>query len=76
MQESCAFLCGNREIKLCGCRGVEKYTEGEIVLVMCDMYFKITGGNLTVSSFRNGEISVTGAIESVLLLKKKVGEDE
>ena len=76
MKESCAFLCGNREIRLCGCRGVDKYTVGERVLVMCDMYVRVLGAELTLSSFRNGEISVAGLIETVQLLKNRGANDE
>lgn len=69
MGESCAFLLGNKEIRFCGCRGVGKYSESEIVLKMDDMRVSVCGSELTLSTFRNGEISVTGAIESVNLLK-------
>ena len=70
MRESCAFLVGNREVKLCGCIGVEKYALDEIVLDMTDMRVAIKGNALMISTFRNGEISVAGAIEGVLLMRK------
>ena len=71
MKESCAFLIGSREIKFCGCRGVDKYALDEIVLNMTDMKVAIRGDALMLSTFRNGEISVTGAIESVILMRER-----
>lgn len=70
MKESCAFLIGNREIKFCGCKGVDKYALDEIILNMTDMRIGIRGDVLMLSTFRNGEISVTGAIESVNLMRE------
>ena len=69
--ESCAFLTSNKKITLCGCYGVKKYSENEITVTMCDQDISISGVSLTVSTFLNGEISVTGAIESIALHKKE-----
>jgi sporulation protein YqfC len=73
MGESCAFLLGDKEIRFCGCKGVGKYSESEIVLMMNDMCVSICGSKLTLSTFRNGEISVAGTIENINLIKNGGG---
>ena len=70
MKESCAFLTGNKEIRFCSCRGIEKYTESEIVLCLSDMTVSVLGSCLELTTFLNGEISVTGSIETLNLIKK------
>ncbi len=64
------FLTSNRKITLCGCDRVEKYGDTEIELKMCDMNVKIEGRGLSVYTFVNGEISVTGEINALSLIKR------
>ena len=71
MRESCAFLCGKREIRFGFCRSVEKYTANEICLVLSDLRVCIVGAKLQITTYRNGEISVTGSIENIALAEKE-----
>ena len=69
--ESCAFLTSNSKITFCGCDKVEKYGDIEIELRLCDTNVYIGGKNLSLSTFVNGEISVTGAIETLKFEKRR-----
>ncbi len=62
---------GNRELMLCGCRGLVSYTGERVVLTMCDGGLTVTGRGLEVKSFTGGRISVTGSIETMTF-----GKDE
>ena len=71
LSDSCAFLTSNKKVVLCGCMGVIKYTDTEIILSLTDAQTCITGENLLLSTFFGGEISVTGEIETLSI--KKIG---
>ncbi len=68
--ESCAFLTSNKKITLCGCRRVIKYDSLQVELDMCDTDMSICGSKLLLFTFENGEITITGAIESIKFGKK------
>ena len=63
--KSCVFISSNEKITVCGCDGVDKYTEAEIVLSLTERKLKIVGKRLCLSTYVSGEIAVTGAIESI-----------
>ena len=74
LNESCAFLTANRKIVFCGCKGVIKYTDEEIILSLSDMQVDILGSALLLSTFCGGEIAVTGEIQSLSMRKTGRGK--
>ena len=69
INKSCAFLTGNKKIAICGCDGVIKYTDTEIILSLIDGQICINGSELMLATFFGGEISVTGEIEGFSIKK-------
>ena len=65
LNESSAFLSSDRQITFYGCKGVEKYSEKEIVLQLVDVSVTVLGEMLSLSTFASDEISVTGAINAI-----------
>ena len=69
--KSCAFLTSNEKIVFYGCEGMVKYTGEEIILSLKDGEVLVSGKNLMLSTFFEGEISITGEIKGLTLGEHK-----
>lgn len=68
-KESCAFINSDKKITVCGCVSVESYTDEEIVICLVEMKLKLSGSNMTMSTFSGGEIAICGELSAVEFLK-------
>lgn len=61
-------LISDRSVTACGCKRIEKYTSGEIILELCDTVLRISGENMTLNIFCGDEIEIRGKISNVGIL--------
>ncbi len=57
---------GNRELCISGCEGLSSYTDGRVILELCDGRLTITGTGLELRSFSGGRVSVSGRISGII----------
>lgn len=69
-------VIGNREASICGCEGLVSYTDGEVILTLCDSTVSVRGEGLTLRSFSGGRISVCGRIDCIRYGDVSEGSDD
>ena len=55
-------LSGRRELDICGCEGLDEYSDNEVALTLCDGQMRIEGNELELLSFSGGNIIARGSI--------------
>lgn len=58
-------ISGNTEVIVEGCLGVLEYGDRVISLNTAKLTVKISGADLSIVSFQNGQVVITGVIASV-----------
>lgn len=56
---------GNRELCISGCEGLRVYTDKKVVLELCDGVMTVRGEGLSLHSFSDGRVSVSGVISGI-----------
>lgn len=56
---------GNREVTVGGCLYLKTYRDDLVVLELCDGVISVSGRELELKSFSNGDISVSGIISRI-----------
>lgn len=55
-------VCAGREVMAQGVRSILDYSENEVRLRLCDMTLGVRGQGLTMKSYYNGAVCVSGEI--------------
>lgn len=62
-------IMGNRQVLLCGQKGIRRYSEHEIVVDLKECAVKICGNHLGIVSMNGQELLLRGEIDSVGFLR-------
>ncbi len=56
------LLCGREELRACPCLALQKYTESEICVKLCNGRLRVQGKDLRVAGFCGGNLVLRGNI--------------
>ena len=62
-------LFGNRQVIICGHKGIRLYQQNEIIIEMADHAVDIQGDDLAIVSMRAKELMIRGCISSVRFIR-------